>query len=73
MSLGELAIRLEKRWVMRYGLIQQIARLQQIRPSGTAKAGQKKIVGASVKIEGGDVARWGLLNRILFAWRKPGL
>src|SRR6266480_167453 len=73
MSIGELAIRLEKRWVTRDSLLQQISRREQSRFRSTAKAGQKKIVGASVKIEGRDVVRWGLLNRILFTWRKPSL
>src|SRR5437762_14140290 len=73
MSIGELAIRLEKQWVTRDRLIQQISRPEQSRFSGAAKGRQKKIVGTRVKIGRGYVVCGGLLNRILFAWRKPGL
>src|SRR5437667_11733467 len=70
MSVSELAVRLEKRWVTRYGLVQQISCLQQFRSRGTAKACQKKIFGLRVKIEGGDVGRRGMFDCILFTWRK---
>src|SRR5712692_4376660 len=76
MSVSEFAICLEKRWIMRDSLVQQISRLQKIRQStrDTAKNGlQKKIVGASVEIERGDVARRGAFDCVLFARRKFGL
>ena len=70
MSVSELAVRLEKRWVTRYGLVQQISCLQQFRSRGTAKACQKKIFGLRVKIEGGDVGRRRTFDCVLFAWRE---
>ena len=70
MSVGELAVRLEKRWVTRDGLVQQISCLQQFRSRGTTKACQKKIFGLRVKIEGGDVGRRGTFDCALFMWRK---
>src|ERR1700746_498532 len=73
MSVGELAIRPEKRWITRDSLVQQIGRLEQIRFHGTAKAYQKKIFGARVEIEGCDVARRGAFDCVLFTWRKLGL
>ena len=66
MSVGELAIRPEKRWITCDGLVQQIGRLHQIRFHGTAKAYQEKIFGARVEIEGGDVPRRGPFDCILF-------
>src|SRR6266516_6655898 len=64
---SELAIRLEKRWVMRDSLVQQIDRLQQIRfratVTGTGKAhSQKKIFGVAVEIERGEISRLCWLN-----------
>src|SRR4029453_16802960 len=73
MSVGELAIRPEKRWITCDGVVQQIGRLHQIRFHGTAKAYQEKIFGARVEIEGGDVPRRGPFDRVLFPWRKLGL
>ena len=73
MSVGELAVRLEKRWVTRDGLVQQISCLQQFRSRGTAKACQKKVFGLRVKVKGGDVGRRGMFNCVLFTRRKPGL
>src|SRR4029453_14638007 len=73
MSVGELAVRLEKRWVTRDGLVQQISCLQQFRSRGTAKACQKNKFSASVKIEGGNVARRGGFDCSFLTWRKLGL
>src|SRR6476469_1688193 len=70
MSLDELAVCVEKRRVTRSRLIQQIGRLNQFRSRGAAKACQKKIFGASVELEGSDVARRGTFDCVLFAWRK---
>ena len=54
---GELAIRLEKSWIMRNGLIQQIGSGQRIGLLfWSVKAeGQKKTLSAAVKIESGKI------------------
>jgi hypothetical protein len=63
MSEGKLAIGLEKGWVMRDSLVQQIDRLLQIRSRATGKTRrQQKIFGAVVEIEGGEVGGWWLFN-----------
>src|SRR6266851_643948 len=67
---GELAIRIEKRWISCDSLIQQIDRGQQNCLATFNACPQKKIFGAGVEIERGDVARWGTFNRLLFSWRK---
>src|SRR6266576_2776307 len=69
MSPGELAVRIDKRWVSRNGLVQQIDRLQQIL-SLSAGRPQKKILGARVEIECADVARRRAFDGVLFSWRK---
>ena len=62
MSVGELATRIEKRWIARQSLIQQLDPLEQIRFCLTAKARfQNKIFRAVVEIEGGEIgSRWTL-------------
>src|SRR6266480_810106 len=69
MSPGELAVRIDKRWVSRNGLVQQIDRLQQIL-SLSAGRPQKKILGARVEIECADVARRRAFDGVLFSWRE---
>src|SRR5262249_23669603 len=61
---GELAIRLEKSWVMRNGLIQQIYSGQRIRLLfWKVKAEcQKKILSAAIKMESGKISSWWALN-----------
>ena len=57
MSVGELAIRLEKRWVTRDSLVQQIGRLEQVCSSALlpnsvkerSSASQVKIVGHKIR------------------------
>src|SRR5205809_7856061 len=57
MSVGKLAIRIEKRWITRDSLVQQIDRLEAIRfPPGAYR--QKNIFGARVKVEGYEVGGW---------------
>ena len=73
MNASQLAVRLEKRWVTRNSLVQQISCLQQIHFGATAKAPQKKILGARVQIERSDVTCWRTLDRVLFPWRKLDL
>src|SRR6266581_6522301 len=69
MSVGELTIRIEKRWITRDSLVQQIDRLEGIRTH--ARAGrQKNIFGARIEIERADVARWRTLDGVLFTRRK---
>src|SRR6266849_4912389 len=71
MSVGELAICLEKRWIMRDSLVQQIDRLQKIGSRITAKDRcKKKIIGARVEIERADITRRGALDGALFGWGK---
>ena len=62
-SRGELAIRLEKRWIACHSLIQQIDCLQPIRfRRATERRRQKEIVGTRVKIERDEVGGWLALN-----------
>src|SRR5438552_17662965 len=69
MSVGKLAIRIEKRWITRHSLVQQIDRLEAIRfPPGAYR--QKNIFGARVEIERADVARRRTLDCVLFTRRK---
>src|SRR6266700_4216437 len=70
MSVGELAVRLEKRWVTPDSLVQQISCLQQFRSRSTAKACQEEIVGTCVEVESGDVTRRGTLDCTLFTRRE---
>src|SRR6266567_1676221 len=71
MRLCQPAIGLEKRWVTRDSLGQQIDGLQVIRFPCTAPGrSQKKIFGARVEIEGGDVVCRGTFDCAFFAWRK---
>src|SRR5207247_8460481 len=72
MSVGELTIRIEKRWITRHSLVQQIDRLEAIRFLPGAYR-QKNIFGARVKIERADVARRRTLDCLLFTRRKFGL
>src|SRR6266571_3729656 len=55
MSEGELAIRIEKRWITRDSLVQQIDRLEGF-PPGAYR--QKNSFGARVKVEGCEVGGW---------------
>src|SRR2546430_12034863 len=69
MSVGELAIRIKKRWITSDSPVQQIDRLEAIRfPPGAYR--QKNIFGARVKIERADVARRRTLDCVLFTRRK---
>src|SRR5207249_280429 len=72
MSVGELAIRIEKRWITRDSLVQQIDRLEGIRFPDRRRP-QKNIFGARVEIERADVARRRTLDCVLFTRRKFGL
>src|SRR4029450_8768180 len=70
-SPGELAIRIEKRWITRDSLIQQLGPLEQISFIVAAKGRvQKKILGARVQIERGDIACRGTFDCVFLSWRK---
>src|SRR6266481_3565907 len=69
MSEGELAIGIEKRWITRNSLGQQIDRLEGIRFPDRA-CPQQNIFGARVEIERADVARRGKFDGVLFPRRK---
>ena len=59
MSVGELAIGLEKRGITRDSLVQQIGGLEQVRHRPTAKQRQKKVSRPEVKIVGDKIrGRW---------------
>ncbi len=64
MNPGKLAIRLEKRWIMRDSLIQQIGGLaaNAAFPLAARAPGQNKIFGAAIKIEGGEIGGWRALD-----------
>src|SRR4030095_17149362 len=70
-SLGELAICIEKRWIMRDSLVQQIDCLELFCCPGRRRL--EKNFAARVKIERADVGRRGAFDGVLFAWRKLGL
>src|SRR6266480_3157968 len=72
MSVGELAIRIKKRWITRDSLVQQIDRLEGI-PFPDRRRPQKNIFGARVEIERADVARRRTLDCVLFTRRKFSL
>src|SRR5262245_7458187 len=69
MSEGDLAIRIEKRWITRDGLGQQIDCLEVIRRPACR---QKNIFGARVKIERDEIARRPPLNRQFLSSRDFG-
>ena len=75
MNPGELAIRLEKGWIMRDSLIQQIGGLEEI-PSLKGIMPGEQIFGAAIKIEGGEIGcRWSLngqLSQPVRFWREGG-
>src|SRR5882724_8313646 len=72
MSVGELTIRIEERWITSDSLVQQIDRLEGIRFRDRA-CPQQDIFGARVEIERADVARRRTLDCVLFTRRKVGL
>src|SRR5438034_7454507 len=67
MSVGELEIGIEKRWITRDSPVQQIDCLEVIRVR------VQKNFGARVKIERANLGRRGTFDGVLFAWRKFGL
>src|SRR6266536_1544061 len=69
MSEGELAIGIEKGWITRDSLVQQIDRLEGIRFPDRRRP-QHNIFGARVEIERADIARRVTFDGVLFTWRK---
>src|SRR4029077_1799775 len=68
MNPGQLAIRLEKRWVPRDTLVQQISRVPQILfPTIAIGRRQQKVFRAAVEIESGEIGGWWLLNGVFFS------
>src|SRR4030095_2875013 len=68
MSVGKLAIRIEKRRITRDSPVQQIDCLELFRCPGRVRV--QKNFGARVEIERADVARRRTFDGVLFAWRK---
>src|SRR4029450_7336680 len=64
MSPGQLAIHLEKGWVMRNSLVKEIGSVQQIFFVASVvtiacnNRGQKKIFGTAIEVERGEVNGW---------------
>src|SRR5262245_48324484 len=72
--LGEEDVRLVKRGIARYSLIQQIDCLQQIRsPFSTERSHEKEILATRIKIERDEVGRWLALNGLLLSSRDFGV
>ena len=65
MKPHKLAIRLEKRWVVRDSLVQQIGRLQEVTLVFLISAeapSQNEIFGAAVKLKSGEIEGWWSLD-----------
>ena len=65
MKPRKLAIRLEKRWIVRDSLVQQISRLQEITLVFLIRAeapSQNEIFGAAVKLKSGEIEGWWSLD-----------
>src|SRR4030095_10232432 len=71
MSVSELAIGIEKRWITRDSPVKQIDCLELFRCPGRLRV--QKNFCARVEIERDDVARRRTFDGVLFAWRKLGL
>src|SRR6476661_2986634 len=74
MSEGELAKRIEKRWITGHSLIQQLDPLEQIRFCLTTKARtQNKIFRAVIEIEGCEIGSRPALNGQFLSGRDFGV
>src|SRR5262245_8238261 len=71
MNIGKLAIRIEKRWIMRDSPVQQIDCLEVFRCRGRLRVQEN--FGTRVKIERADIARRRTFDCVFLAWRKFGL
>src|SRR5437762_5941843 len=72
MSPGELTIRIEKRWIARHGLVQQIDCLTEIRHPAAKGCSRKHMTGARIEIEGNEIAGRPALNRQSLSSRDFG-
>src|SRR6266513_3866573 len=63
MSPGELTIRIEKRWIARHGLVQQIDCLTEIRHPAAKGCLREHMTGARIEIESDEIAGRPALNR----------
>src|SRR5437899_490711 len=71
MSKGQLAIRIEKRWVARDSPVQQIDSLPKIQY--LAPSLQKNIIGARIQIKSNEITSRLALNRQLFSGCNFGM
>src|ERR1700756_5272131 len=71
MSVGKLAICLEKRWILRDSPVKQIDCLEVFHFLGRLRVQEN--FGTRVKIERADIARRRTFDCLFFAWRKFGL
>src|SRR5437870_1116910 len=71
MSPGELTIRIEKRWIARDGLVQQIDCLTEIRHPAAEGCPRKHMTGARIEIESDEIAGRPALNRQSLSSRDP--
>src|SRR6184192_3458120 len=72
MSPGELTIRIEKRWIARNGLVQQIDCLTEIRHPAAKGCPRKHMTGARIEIESDEIAGRPALNRQSLSSRDFG-
>ena len=63
MNIGEQALSLEKRWIARHRLVQQVSRLQQHLPmAGGVGDGKIQRLRVTIKVESYQVDSWGLFD-----------
>src|SRR5437762_59020 len=72
MSPGELTIRIEKRWIARHGLVQQIDCLTEIRHPAAKGCPRKHMTGARIEIESDEIAGRPAVNRQSLSSRDFG-
>src|SRR5438132_107995 len=72
MSPGELTIRIEKRWIARHGLVQQIDCVTEIRHPAAKGCPRKHMNGARIEIESDEIAGRPALNRQSLSSRDFG-
>src|SRR5437016_2352197 len=73
MSPGELTIRIEKRWITRHSLVQQVDYLHQIRYLAAKRCPQKNIIGSGIKIKSNEIAGRPALNGRFLSGRDFGV
>src|SRR5437763_17091805 len=73
MSPGELTIRIEKRWIARHSLVQQIDCLTEIRHPAAKGCSRKHMTGARIESESDEIAGRPALNRQSLSSRDFGV